>query len=200
MMPFSYGQMDFTNNSLTDLQYKLVYAGCKNEIIISGLPEVEHTYLTASASSVTQVNDSTFILKPRYRTHMDTLRFFINDEEMQKELFLVMHPPLANVQLGEIETEYATVKSILNNPYLNLEVGGFYKDYEVLVSFQLKILDVDGKETKTFDPTIGIQLTSAQLNYIKTLKQGEQLQFSEIKVRSAQGMIRKKPIYTLKIE
>jgi hypothetical protein len=192
--------MDFTNNHLTDQQYKLVYAGCKNEIIISGLPGVEHTYLTSSASSVTQVNDSTFILKPRYRSHMDTLRFYINDEEVQTELFLVMHPPLANVRLGEIETEYTTVKAILKNAYLFLEVGGFYKDYEVLVSFQLKILDVDGNEIKTFDPTLGAELTTAQLDYIKTLKQGQQVQFNDIKVRSAQGMIRKKPVYTLKIE
>lgn len=199
-MPFGYGQMGFVNQNLTDQQYKLIYAGCKNKIIISGLPEAGHAYLTASASTVTQVNDSTYILKPRYRTHMDTLRLFINEEFVQKELFLVMHPPLAKIQLGKIETEYAEVKTILKNGYLNLEVGGFYKDYEVLVSFNMKILDVDGNELKTFEPTLGTQLTRGQLEFIKTLKIGNQIQFSEIKVRSAQGMIRKKPIYTLKIE
>jgi hypothetical protein len=195
----TYTQYDFGNYNLHDQQYQLVYAGCKNEIIISGLPEIKHAYLTSSGSTVTQLNDSTYILKPRYRLHMDTLRLFINDELVQQELFMVMHPPLVKVQLGNIDSATVQIESILKNAYLNLIIDGFYKDYEVVTTFQLKILDENNAIIKTFEPNKGSQLTQKQLEFIKTLKTGNKLEFSEIIVHSAQGMKRKKRVYLLTI-
>ncbi|NOQ73716.1 MAG: hypothetical protein GQ574_17040 [Crocinitomix sp.] len=196
----TYTQYVFGNYNLHDQQYQLVYAGCKNEIIISGLSEVKHAYLTSSGSTVTQLNDSTYILKPRYRLHMDTLRLFINDELVQKELFMVMHPPTVKVQLGEIETTAVAIKTILKNAYLNLIIDGFYKDYEVLTAFKLNILDQNGVIIKTFEPNVNTRLTKEQIEFIKTLKSGNQLEFSQIIVSSAQGMKRKKPVYVLTIK
>lgn len=195
----SYAQLNFSNYNLNDQQYQLVYAGCKNKIIISGLPEVKHAYLTSSGSMVTQVNDSTYILKPRYRLHMDTLRLFIDEELVQQELFMVMHPPVVKVQLGNIDAETVSIKTILKNTYLNLIIDGFYKDYEVVSTFELKILDENNVLVKAFAPNNSADLTAAQLKFIKTLKTGHQLEFSEIKVQSAQGVKRKKPVYILKI-
>ena len=196
----AYTQYVFGNYNLYDQQYQLVYAGCNNEIIISGLPEVGHGYLTSSGSTVKQLNDSTYILKPRYRLHMDTLRLFINDELVQQELFMVMHPPNVKVQLGEIETTAVSKKTILKNPYLNLIIVCFYKDYEVITAFQLTVLDENNAIIKTFELNEGRNLTMEQLEFIKTLKSGTQLEFSKITVRSAQGMKRKKPVYILKLK
>jgi hypothetical protein len=194
-----YSQFNFANYNLHDQQYQLVYSGCKNKIIIAGLPEIKYAYLTSSGSSVKQLNDSTYILKPLHRLHMDTLKLYIDDELVQQELFMVMPAPTILVQLGEIEVDNVSVKMILKNTYLNLIIDGFYKDYEVVSTFQLNILDKNNAIIKTFALNNTAQLTQKQLEYIKTLKTGHQLEFSEIKVKSAQGITRKKPVYILKI-
>lgn len=195
----NYAQYNFENHDLIDQQYQLVYAGCKNQIIISGLSNIHHAYLTSSASAVTQLNDSTYRLKPRYRTHMDTLRLFINDEFVQKELFLVMHPPVSSVQLGNIASEQASIDTILNNINLNLITESLYKDYEIIKSFQIKIMNADGEVIKIFPITNGITLTKEHLETIKTLQKGDQIEVGDIKVRSAQGMTRRKPNFIVTI-
>ncbi len=195
----NYAQYSFENRNLIDQQYQLVYAGCKNEIIISGLSDIHHAYLTSSASAVTQLNDSTYRLKPRYRSHMDTLRLFINDEFVQKELFLVMHPPVSSVRLGNIDSERVSIDTILNNSNLNLITESLYKDYEVIKSFQIIIMNAAGEKIKTFPITNGISLTKEHLEIIKTLKKGDQIEIGDIKVRSAQGMIRRKPNFIVTV-
>lgn len=186
-----FSQIEFFNQSLTQPDLKLLYAGHPNIIVVSAELD-ENQSINSTGSQITQIDSVTYVLTPRYSTGMDTISIRTEKEILQADYFRILNMPVATIQIGSISPvqKFVSIKTLLSEPYLKAIPNGLYINDQTIISFHLSLYDVNGELLLAFDETMGYEFTDEQIARIKSMNPGDQLEISQIKVQDSLAISR----------
>lgn len=87
-----------------------------------------------------------------------------------------------SVTLGNLEDTILSLQEIQKTPKLHANYKDSINEIEFnIISFKLTTINSETKKETTFNLTFGNELTTEQLNHVKTMNKGDKLTFYDIK-------------------
>ncbi len=176
-------QIDLINVSLTDSSKSVIYIGVDNTIEVRGIPSDPNIKITASELRIekSKWNENQYYCYASERGK-DEIKIYRNDTLIFTKLFTIdrINDPI--VYFGDLTDTIATVKEVLRNPLLHVEIPNCYYDhgfriFEFEVGFFIKSLG----DTVITGRTNGFKLLKEHLKIIEQLEAGEKIIFSRMK-------------------
>ena len=178
-------QVDIENVSLIDPSLSILYIKVENDISLSGSVIDSNTRLTSATGRVFEYpHNEGFSVVPHYASTSDTLRLYQANELILTKVYELRRLENPITQLGVISDTIASLQQVLENPNLNIVIPDCHYDHNFwVIGFTMTLVQANGDTLKSFSGTSGNQLTDTQLGYIRDLRPGDKLAFTEITSR-----------------
>ncbi|MCD8528392.1 MAG: hypothetical protein LRY27_00040 [Chitinophagales bacterium] len=144
------------NLSLTNPDLKILYVGVDNYLEFKGFENVENVRFESKHSKINYTNqeENSFVLYVstyKYKVQLDTFIVYQDNKEIGNFIFEIKLIGDPIVQLGSIDSTYATIYNIIANPELNVVIKDCFLEHHFhVVSFE--VFTVIHNETKALYP------------------------------------------------
>ncbi|MFI5218334.1 MAG: GldM family protein [Bacteroidia bacterium] len=177
-----YAQPEIKNISLTTPDSAILYTGVENKMEVSGVSDKAYLRLKSGKGEVKRNTSSPSVFNVRVsNTGSDAIEVYESSKLVLTKPFEVRALADPVPMLAHFADSVA-VDSIVKYPTLNILLPGcYYKhEYSILYFFP-KVLYGKGK-VEIFYKTHGNRLNDEQTKFIKRLKRGDKIVFTEIMV------------------
>lgn len=188
-------QIDLINLSLTDSSKSVVYIGVDNRMEIKGIPSDPNIKITASELRIEKSKwDENQYYCYASKRGKDEIKIYRNDTLLFTKLFTIDRINDPAVYFGDLTDTIATVKEVLQNPFLHVEIPYCYYDHGFrIIEFEVGFFIKSLGDTVITGRTTGFKLLKEHLYIIEQLEAGEKIIFTRLKVFAYGCFINLKP-------
>jgi hypothetical protein len=195
----AFSQVTIKNISLVKLDTNIMYQELNNWIKVSGTNS-NVNLISKNGNSVSRQDKNTFIIIPKTLVS-DTLLVYLGKKLLLRKIYLIDTFSLPKIQLGNIQSDTASISEILANKGLRGVIRNCLYDFPIrIVYFSTTFLGQNGDTLSTHLKAEGNLLSKDQETVIRSLKRNCKIVFYDIAVVTAMSRSRIWPPFTIVIK
>ena len=186
----TYAQVTLSNRSLVTPDTSILFQHMENSIKVLGTNRKVHM-VSQNGTGIAVHDSNTFVIRPN-TLKPDTLLVYAGKKLLLKQVFIIDTVPEPSLQLGNIESDTATINEIMANKVVRAVLKGSLYAFPVrIISFSTTCI---GPAGETPDKAIAVQgnlLSPQQEDRIKQLKKNSKILFDDILAVTPDGRTRR---------
>lgn len=191
--------LDIINPNLTNIEKPYLYLGVDNLVVIKNAPALMNYDMEMTKGIITAGEEKNTFLINAKKDGIDTLKVTFGGRVIYKKAFIIDRLPDIMVTVGNITKPIAGIDEIMMQPMLRVALPGSYLTFPFTIKSFVFYTSYANSKSAQIENT-GPYFNKEIVDFIKGLRKGTTLYFTDVKLGSPDGLERTVSSFTLKVQ